>query len=316
MKRILSIIIVLVVLLSFAVIANAEKANEKAYALQEDFLKDMAAGITKRLNDNEDTNSMNTEQLAAYFLKVVGYELDKIEKYQDMAFEDNTFDQLAHLYIGACQLQRFAAQKYKNSDLFNSLWDSGRETRSVIIIELYTHYDLPITSDQAESYKSSDSGSSFTASMNGTLDISTGLTVYDDKMVTYKEVEIKQNRHQVLFDDQDVKITLKSLELKNNRYTVNMTISNSMKSNRVTCYLSGGYVDDYSVSLYHPYGYRFVDAGKKGDTYSDMDVKELEEIGKNPFKTLSCSLYVLTTDGGTGQYIARIPIKIAGFCFN
>ena len=127
------------------------------YADQDAFLSDMAKGITQRLNSDEDSSSMNAEQQANLFLKLVGYELDRIEKYQDLTFEDETFDQLAHLYISGCQTQRFAAQNYKNAALYDALWSAGRSTRAAIITELYSRYGLPITSEQAANYTSTGS---------------------------------------------------------------------------------------------------------------------------------------------------------------
>lgn len=155
-----AIIILLVCLFLFCGCAvSSSSADTNKYANQTEFLRDMAAGITQRLNDDKDSSQMTAKEKADYYLILVGYELDRIEKYETQVFEDNVFNDLAHLYIDACQTQRFAAQNYKNSALYDALWEGGRKTRSAIIVELYSRYDLPITSEQAARY--SNSGTSY-----------------------------------------------------------------------------------------------------------------------------------------------------------
>ena len=121
---------------------------------QEDFLKDMAAGIEARLSKSDiDTSSMTQEMLMEHYAKLVRYELDKIQKYENQVFVDENFDALAHLYIHACTMQLEATRNYKNDELFAALWDGGRIARSGLIITLYDRFDLPITADQADKYR-------------------------------------------------------------------------------------------------------------------------------------------------------------------
>lgn len=133
---------------------GSNDSTEVAIGNQEAFLKDMAKGIEDRLSKSDtDTSDMSQEELMDYYEILVSYELDKIQKYEDQVFEDEDFDSLAHLYIQACLMQLEATKNYKNDELFSALWDGGRIARSGLIITLYDRYDLPITADQADKYR-------------------------------------------------------------------------------------------------------------------------------------------------------------------
>ena len=129
---------------------------------QEEFLKDMAAGINKRLSTNRDTTNLSREQVNDLYNKVVQYELDNIEKYQNVVFPDKKFNDLAHTYIEACLIQKRACRYYKNDALYYGLWENARIIRSTVITELYMSYDLPISAETASSY-----GSNFTSEVIG-----------------------------------------------------------------------------------------------------------------------------------------------------
>lgn len=155
MKKIVAFLLVCCSVLLCACGSSAPTADGVEYASQDAFLKDMAAGITQRLDNDEDSSQMTAEEKAALYEKLVNYELDKIAKYENLRFEDPDFDELAHIYIEACQTQLYAAKSYKNNALYQSLWSGGRTVRAAVITELYSRYGLPITSEQASSYSSS-----------------------------------------------------------------------------------------------------------------------------------------------------------------
>ena len=95
-----------------------------------------------------------------------------------------------------------------------------------------------------------------------------------------------------------------------------MTIQNIGSKDSVACYVSSGYVDDYKITVYHPFGYNFVAFGKRGDTYSNIEHKDLKDIGMEQFKVYTGALYVITSNGSTGQYIAKIPLEISRSAFH
>ena len=133
---------------------GSKDSTEVAVGSQEAFLKDMAKGIEARLSKSDtDTTEMSQEVLMEHYEKLVSYELNQIQKYDNQVFADEKFDVLAHLYIDACSMQLEATKNYKNEELFSALWNGGRTARSGLIITLYDRYDLPITADQANQYR-------------------------------------------------------------------------------------------------------------------------------------------------------------------
>lgn len=301
-KRIvISVLLCMALLLSLCACGTSDQ-----YADQEQFLKDMALGISKRIKKSNEGRFETDEEMYAYNLELVEIELSMIEKYENQTFENQLFNDLAHAYIHACQIQRMMASNYRITNLHDT-WEAARTIRAAIITELYTHYGLPISSEEAANYSAQNSGNT---SGNGEYDVTTGLMKYYDNMVTYDPIHIKTGKQQVLFKNNGIEIVLKSLEQGTDKYTVNMTISNSLTSDSVTCYLGAGSIEDYQFSLYYPWGYNWANAGKKCDTYSWVQKNDLKSIGKENFKTLSAYLFVATTDGSTIQVVARIPVTI------
>lgn len=122
-----------------------------------DFLRDMASGINKRLLSTE--GDITKEQVT----KLVAYELDAISKYESVSFPDPDFDEFAHDYIDACQLQQKALESFDNKDVFEPLWGSGRILRAELIAKGYEKYGLDIREEDYLSYKNaitSDNNSS------------------------------------------------------------------------------------------------------------------------------------------------------------
>lgn len=317
MKRLYLIILTFTMLLSFtACNSNSAPTSNDEYASQEDFLKDMAKGISNRLKNVDDEKTRTTDEMASYQANVVSYELEQILKYEDSLFSDKVFNDLAHTYIAACKTQKLSADNYKNSNIYPSLWDAGSNIRKSIISELYSRYNLPITSEEAAHYSGSSSGVAVTYSMNGEFDFSTGRTLYSDNMKTYDTIKLTKNTSQVLFNDENIKITLKSIEIEHSNYVVKVSLSNNSDQN-VCADFSSGYVDEYQINIYSPVGGPITPAGKKSDTYAHMTEKELADINKLNFKTLYFNMYVITTnDDSTGQIIAKIPLEISRSAFN
>ena len=160
MKRLISVllitIIMLCVLISTGYADDAIELDSRGFASQEAFLEDMAQGIKGRLQYNSEDHS-DEDQMETY-AKLVGFELDRVEKYRDAEFADEKFDTLAHLYINGCIAQKSAVKYSRNLDLYNSLWNSGSKMRAGIIAFFYEQYDLDLTQEEAAQYSSSNSG--------------------------------------------------------------------------------------------------------------------------------------------------------------
>lgn len=158
MKKCKLISAVLLLLICLTACANSQQSSASTTsANQDEFLQAMATGISARLADSKDDSNMTDEQKVEYFSKLVDYELSEISKYENATFTDETLNDLAHEYINACNSQKTATKYYKNTQLYNALWNDARNIRSAIISYLYQNYELPITSEQAAEYTSTGS---------------------------------------------------------------------------------------------------------------------------------------------------------------
>ena len=121
---------------------------------QQQFLADMAQGLTDRLSlqDREEALPRTPEEKADYRRRLVRCELDLLEKYGGLHFEDPAFDELAHQYIEACGQQLFAARQDRDEELGRLLWDAGYSARAAIIAKLCRDYALPLSEDRAAQY--------------------------------------------------------------------------------------------------------------------------------------------------------------------
>ena len=156
--KLISVVLLLLIFSTACGSGNSQQESMSATsANQDEFLQSMATGISARLADSEDDSNMTDEQTAEYFSKLVDYELSEISKYENATFADETFNDLAHDYINACNSQKIATKYYKNTQLYNALWDDARNIRSAIISYLYQNYELPITSEQAAEYNTTGS---------------------------------------------------------------------------------------------------------------------------------------------------------------
>ncbi len=148
-------IVLLIMASAFILImTGCSNNNQNIIVNSDEALQEMADGITERLNmPEQDTDSISDEDAKKYFSTLVNYELDKLSKYEDCTFEDEKLNDLLHSYIDACNAQLLAVEYYSNDDLYSALWNGGRTIRSGIIIELYENYNLPISKEQADSYR-------------------------------------------------------------------------------------------------------------------------------------------------------------------
>lgn len=160
-----------------------------------------------------------------------------------------------------------------------------------------------------------DESSTSVSLSSGNYDIWNNMPYYDDQMVTYDTKTITDKLQTELYNDGDIVVSLMSLEKNGEYYTANMLIDNRLSSENATCFLHHGYIDDYKIDLYSPFGYRWIASGKKGNTYSQIQCSDLKNYGITSFSKLYADLCVVTTDGISEQYIAKIPLEIDGILF-
>lgn len=141
MKRILSLILAVGIVLSLCGMMSAEE-----YGNPDDFLNAMALGIANRLAAVDDTIARNDDETREYYTLLISKELEQIEVFEQVPFADSQFNLLAHQYIQACQMQRTAAVNYRKPAL-RAMWGEASSVRNCLIVYLYENYNLPISSD-------------------------------------------------------------------------------------------------------------------------------------------------------------------------
>ena len=174
-RRVTVFILALVIGISF--IGCKTGGNESQAVSQSDFLEDMSEGIKNRIASDKDTSTMSEAEIAEYYAELVNCELKEIGKYSNAEFTDERFNTLAHQYINACEIQLAATENYRNDSLYNTMWNSGREIRSAIIVYFYENYDLNLTDEEIVSYLPSSADYSITVDSSG----SNVLDLFSDK---------------------------------------------------------------------------------------------------------------------------------------
>ena len=221
MKRALLIFCVLIFALLNVACAKTT-TNLQNFASQDAFLKDMAAGITKRLNDDRSEENMSSEEAKEFYNDLVGYELSYIEKYVDAQFEDSTFNELSHRYIEACVAQRTALSFYRNEDLYNALWTGGKTIRSGIIVAMYEQYNLPLSSQEVESYRNSGGATSVTTEVSG----AEGLEELNEQL---DEIFPNRDAQDIVLESGDLKFVDGSCIQNGNNVDYSIVLKNSSK---------------------------------------------------------------------------------------
>ena len=118
--------------------------------MQEEFLKDMAAGQAARW---EITENASEEELSDMGFRYVylDAELEYLEKYNGVEFDNEKFNELAHLYTSGVKLQREAVGFYTDYPyVFESEWESGYMMRGYSVVGLHDYYGLEVPEDKLE----------------------------------------------------------------------------------------------------------------------------------------------------------------------
>lgn len=143
-RNMVVILICFVILFSLCACGTNMAEKKEEFASKEQFIEDMAKGLSNRHDHVDDSITRTPEEMAVYYQELVSLELEQIEKYESEVFEDYLFNELAHTYIDACQMQLFATQNHQNEHL-RKLWLSAGTIRGAIVSEMYTNYNLPLS---------------------------------------------------------------------------------------------------------------------------------------------------------------------------
>lgn len=146
LKRIINNFLVFV--LCFLLIIG-DSAFAFADDLQENYLKDMAEGLTERYALAIELGNPNSADDAyIIYQQLFACELNRLVKYKDVKFQNAKFDMFAKAYIEGCEIQEASLKYIKDRyDLFNNLNTAGSRQRTMIIVDLYDYYGLDLPAD-------------------------------------------------------------------------------------------------------------------------------------------------------------------------
>lgn len=127
---------------------HAEKSTEEQYA-DEDFMKDLAAGLEKRWSIEEpEQYTEGDDTHKEYYTKLVDAEYDKVTPYLDKKFKDSTLQQKAISYINMIKQQKEALKYLQvDYDKYNKLWEEAYNERSKLIVDFVKNYGLTVSDE-------------------------------------------------------------------------------------------------------------------------------------------------------------------------
>ena len=132
------------------------------------FLIDLAAGLMKRWDISDGSGSTES------YKRSVETELNYLEKYKNVTFDDTVFNEKAHAYLDALYLQLSALDYVKiDYSKYSTDWGKGYEQRTVLISYFINNYNVPIDDKYADTkseFMSSASAVSAQTELNNQID--------------------------------------------------------------------------------------------------------------------------------------------------
>lgn len=109
------------------------------------YIIDLASGLMERWDISDGSNDTDT------YKKSVETELNYLGKYKSVTFDDATFNEKAHAYLDALDLQLSALDYVKvDYSKYSTDWSKGYEQRTVLISYFINNYDVPIDEKYAK----------------------------------------------------------------------------------------------------------------------------------------------------------------------
>ena len=124
---------------------TATTETEIHYA-DENFISDLATGLQKRWDINDVAEyEEGSEEQKQYDTELVDAELNVLEKYQSMVFEDSKLQEYAISYIN-CLKQQKEAISYITADYetYDEKWSEAYNNRTKLIMTFVNDYGLKV----------------------------------------------------------------------------------------------------------------------------------------------------------------------------
>lgn len=220
------------------ILENYKDSNDTAKKLYSDakimttkegeFLIDFANGLKERwdIADSSDNNEIE------YLKGLVHLEYDRLSKYEKETFEDDIFNEKAHLYISALQ-KSLSALDYAISDYtkYSKLWSESFSERSVLIAYLLNNYPVPIDDKYADiklEFQTAAKGIEAEQKFESTID----MMIHNDNFVLTKTSGDWRTYQITITNDTD--ITFKYFSLKVNCLNADNKILEQATTNQIS----------------------------------------------------------------------------------
>ena len=258
---------------------------------QDNFLKDLADGLTARWAYDSDEDAMSNSEFMEYRTQLVNEEYDRISKYEKEDFENEKFSLMAHAYIEAIEMQMDAVKYYTElPDIFNSQWSAGYNMRAILIPDFVDHYGLDVPEEEVASFREDR-----------------GTTVSTD-VVTSEEIDkdtIEENNSEIeLYNDQGIKVVITGM--KEPDYTSTDFYIKVENLNHHNIVVSS---DNYQMvvngrMIYSPL-YAEVQSGKTANTTMSFWKKDLDDAGIDKIKEMSMNIMIVDADTFNTLYMGN-----------
>lgn len=193
-----------------------------------EFLIDFADGLKERwdIADADDNND------AEHLKNLIHLEYDRLSKYEKTTFDDDVFNEKAHLYINALK-KSLSALDYLISDYtkYTKLWSEAYKERSVLITYFLNNYPVPIDD------KYSDVKAEFQTNANGIeaeqkFESAIDMMIHKDNFVLTKNSGDWRTYQITITNDTD--ITFKYFGLKVNCLNTDNEILEQVTTNQIS----------------------------------------------------------------------------------
>lgn len=125
--------------------ACSSGANDEEKLISNDeFLKELSAGLEERWDyTNKNENEEVTKEILT---EAIDLELNKVEEFKDLKFEDDKLKEYAISYINELKSGLETLDSF-GADSFYEKWDEHYNKRTTIILEIDDIYEIPISSE-------------------------------------------------------------------------------------------------------------------------------------------------------------------------
>lgn len=265
--------------LMFTIIGTSAM-NVFADELQDQFLKDMAEGLTARWEFNENEDLMTRSEFVEYRTRLVNAEYEKLAPYKEQSFESEKFDILAHAYIEALETQMHALDYYIDFEsLYSAEWDGGYNVRAVLLPTFYDSFGLDVDAEQIDGFRTS--GETYTITTTTTT-----TSRYDDIIAPESEIE--------LFNDEGIKISVAGMKVDTYGQEFIFNVEN-LNHHDITVG-SDGYQSVVNGVMINSAPYGEIKSGKSGTATLYIYSDDLKDKGIDKVSELGFKFCILDSD--------------------